>query len=345
MESHGVSRRRLLQAAGSALAGTFLAGSVLSGAAGLGGCASSGQRTAGGKGDRRRVTRLAHLTDLHIQPERGAGEGVAQCLRAVQAMPDRPSMVLTGGDLVMDAYDQKETRTREVFDVLTGVLESDCGLPVKHTLGNHDIWGWNRPKSGMTGAEPLYGKAYAIDRLGMSGAYHHFDIGAGPGSWRVIVLDSVRPSREPGSIGYEAFLEPEQFDWLKRTLADTPKDRWVMLCSHVPIVSVAAALSPSPPRPMTVSTSLMHADARELRDLFLKHPAVKLAVAGHLHERETLAYDGVTYACAGAVCGAWWKGRHKRCDEGYSTIDLFDDGSFDMAYHTYGWKAREEAPA
>jgi hypothetical protein len=30
------------------------------------------------------------------------------------------------------------------------------------------------------------------------------------------------------------------------------------------------------------------------------------------------------------------------CDEGYTVLDLFDDGSFERSYETYGWNARED---
>jgi hypothetical protein len=53
-------------------------------------------------------------------------------------------------------------------------------------------------------------------------------------------------------------------------------------------------------------------------------------------------YNGVTYICDGAVCGAWWKGNHAECDEGYGVFDLFDDGTFAHRYITYGWQPVSE---
>jgi len=38
---------------------------------------------------RKRSIRLAHLTDMHIQPEKAAGEGVAACLQHVQGLADK----------------------------------------------------------------------------------------------------------------------------------------------------------------------------------------------------------------------------------------------------------------
>lgn len=248
-------------------------------------------------------------------------------------------MVLTGGDLVMDAYDQGAERTRAVFDLLKDVLRNECSLPVRHTLGNHDIWGWNRAKSGLRGDEALYGKAYAVDALRMPDRYHWFDVGTGPGSWRVIVLDSVRPSREPGSHGYEAFLDEVQMDWLRRALRDTPSDRWVLVCSHVPIISLSSLVYRADREGLRSPSSLMHVDAHALHTMFTESGNVRLALGGHLHQRDRAEHGGVSYLCGGAVCGAWWKGPNKGCGEGYGLVDLFTDGTFGYAYQEYGWNA------
>ena len=83
----------------------------------------------------------------------------------------------------------------------------------------------------------------------------------------------------------------------------------------------------------------MHTDCMKLKDLFAKHPNVKLCLSGHLHLLDRVDYNGVTYLCNGAVSGSWWNGRHKDCDEGYAVVDLYDDGSFEQEYVKYGWKA------
>lgn len=310
-------------------------------ALGLAACASSPRSPRVIAAPRKRTVRLAHFTDFHIQPELDATKGVAAALHHAQSMPDAPSLIVTGGDLVMDAYDQQAPRTREVFDLFTGALRSDCSVPVHHTLGNHDIWGWNKPKSGLTGNEPLYGKAYALDRLAMPAPYHFFDIGpAHQGGWRVIVLDSIRPSRKPGDIGYEAFLDEPQRAWLEGVLRDTPKDRWIMVVSHVPILAACSLFDSDDATPLRIHTSLIHADARSIHDLFTRHPNVRLALSGHIHQNDRIEYAGLTYVCGGAVCGAWWKGANKGCNEGFGVVDLYDDGTHDYHYETYGWKAR-----
>jgi predicted MPP superfamily phosphohydrolase len=97
-----------------------------------------------------RSIRIAHLTDFHIQPEQRAGEGVASCLKHVMSLADKPDLLITGGDLVMDSFEQEFGRTKTLWDLYTKVLKDECGIPVHHTLGNHDHWGWNKAKSKTT---------------------------------------------------------------------------------------------------------------------------------------------------------------------------------------------------
>ena len=119
-----------------------------------------------------------------------------------------------------------------------------------------------------------------------------------------------------------------------------------MIVSHIPIFSVAVLDfgKVDEKKPTQVDPSLMHSDASRLHGLFLKHPILKVCISGHLHLLDRVDFDRVTYLCDGAVCGNWWKGRHKQCDEGYALINLYDDGTFEREYVTYGWKA-EPPPA
>jgi Predicted phosphohydrolases len=283
---------------------------------------------------RKRVLRIAHLTDIHVQPERRGGEGFAACLRHVNSLADRPDLIITGGDQVMDTFEQGRERSKVLWDLWNACLKNDNGIPAAHVLGNHDIWGWNKKKSKCTGNEPGYGKAWACEQFGRDKPYTSFD----RNGWHFILLDSIQPKGD----GYIARLDDEQFAWLEADLKSLPAATPVAIFSHVPIFAVcvfSGAKTKNDPDNWRVSGGLMHSDARRLHALFLKHPGVKLCVSGHIHERDRVEYCGVTYVCDGAVCGRWWRGRHAQCDEGYGTFDLFDDGTFSHEYHTFGWKA------
>jgi Icc protein len=105
---------------------------------------------------------------------------------------------------------------------------------------------------------------------------------------------------------YTIRLDEEQFAWLERDLAATPVDRPVMVLSHAPILSAAVL-------------------------------AVDKQVKDEADLNEQVSYNGVTYISNGAVSGNWWNGRHFRTDNGYAMVNLYDDGSFDNEYFTYGW--------
>lgn len=63
-----------------------------------------------------RSLRIAHLTDAHVQPERGAEEGVRTCIRHANEH-HAPDLFLFGGDQIMDALAQPRERVKLQFDL------------------------------------------------------------------------------------------------------------------------------------------------------------------------------------------------------------------------------------
>jgi 3',5'-cyclic-AMP phosphodiesterase len=280
----------------------------------------------------KRTVRFAHLTDIHIEPERHAPEGLTAALRHVQALDDKPEMIITGGDHVMDSLEADANWAKVQFDLLKKTFAQECKLPVKYCIGNHDVWGWGKEKSKTTGEEPFWGKKRAVQEFNLPNRYYSFDIKP----WHIIILDSTYPD----STLYTARLDDEQFGWLQQEL-ETYKNMHVCIISHIPILSVAAFLDGDCEKSgrWTLPDEWMHLDARKLKDLFLKYPNVRLCISGHMHMVDRALYNGVTYICDGAVCGAWWKGKNYEFEEGYGIFDLFDDGTFEHQYVDYGWKA------
>ncbi|MDX2130801.1 MAG: metallophosphoesterase [Planctomycetota bacterium] len=330
----GATRREVL--AGMGMAGLGVAGL----AAGLGAMGLPGvARAIVPRGaERRRVLRIAHLTDTHVQPERKGMEGMAACLRHAQSSHGTIDLVLAGGDNVMDVMGN----TRERGDVLrkawTSVLSSECSAPVESCVGNHDVWGWKKDKSKTTGSEALWGKKWALDAYGLPAPYRHFD----RNGWRFVLLDSTFPDTSGHS--YTARLDDEQFAWLETTLRDTPAGTPVLVLSHIPIICACAMFDGDNETSgdWKIPGAWMHTDARRIKDLFRKHPNVKVCLSGHIHLVDRVDYLGVTYFCNGAVSGGWWKGPYQECEPGYGLVDLYDDGSFENRYVTYGWTAADK---
>ncbi len=320
--------RRELLAAGGAAAALAMLGSPVGRASAAAGAAPAG--------DRKRVLRLAHLTDIHVQPERRAAEGLAACLRHVQAQADRPELILTGGDLIMDSMGANEARTRTQWDVFAKVFQEECRLPVEHCIGNHDVWGWDRKDSATDGSEARWGKKWVMEQLGLARPYRSFD----RAGWHFIVLDSTFPKDD----GYTARLDDEQFEWLAGDLAKTDAKTPVLVLSHIPILAACTFFDGDCEKSgdWQVPGAWMHVDARRIKDLFRKHPNVKLCLSGHIHLVDRVDYLGVTYLCNGAVCGGWWKGPNQEFSEGYGLVNLFSDGTLESEYVTFGWKAETQ---
>ncbi len=286
----------------------------------------------------KRALRITHLTDIHVQPERRGNDGMAACLRHVNSLADKPDLIITGGDQVMDTFDQGHDRAAALWDLWRTTLKNENSLPLHHVLGNHDIWGWNKKKSRLSGNEPNYGKAWALEMFARDRTYTSFD----QGGWHIVILDSIQPRGD----GYIARIDDAQFEWLEADLVAVPAETPTIIFSHVPIFAVCVyndgdGKQKGNPDDWFINGGLMHTDAHRLRALFMKHPNVKLCMSGHIHQRDRVEFCGTTYICDGAVSGAWWKGRNKECDEGYGLIDLYDDGTFSHAYQGYGWIAQK----
>ncbi len=282
---------------------------------------------------RQRVLRIAHLTDIHVAPERMAAEGLTACLRHAQSQKDKPDLILSGGDHIMDSISADEARTRQQWELYRKVLKAECSLPVEPCIGNHDCWGLNRKDSRTTGGELLYGKKWAMDALGMEREYRSFD----RAGWHFVVLDSTCPKDD----SYVARLDDAQFEWLAEDLRRTDPGKPVLILSHIPLLAVCVFFDGENEKSgdWVVPAAWVHIDSRRIKDLFLKHPNVKVCLSGHIHLVDRVEYLGVSYVCNGAVCGAWWKGPYQECDAGYALVDLYNDGSFENRYVQFGWKA------
>ena len=276
---------------------------------------------------RKRVLRVAHLTDIHMMPRPNAEVALAKCLHRLQSMNDRPAFILNGGDTIMDALSRDKSTVQKQWNVWNRILKQENSLPIHHCIGNHDVWGYNGSKK-----DPLYGKAWAVEQLGLANRYYSFD----HSGWHFIVLDSTQPKPEGG--WYTARLDDKQRDWLEKELRNTDAKKPVLILSHIPILSASVLYDQKVQKNgrREISSGLMHTDATELIQLFHKRRNVKVCLSGHTHLLDRVDYNGVTYLCNGALCGDWWdKPMYHETRAGYALIDLFDDGWVERTYVSY----------
>lgn len=319
---------------------------------------SSTAAQAAPSADRRRVLRFLHLPDTHIQPEMRAPEGVAAAMQHASAQADKPEFMLVAGDIIMDSMGADLDRTKVQWDVWKKVLSENWSGPVYYCLGDHDCWGLRKEMSGATGAERHYGKQMAFDELNIDRAYYSFD----QAGWHFVVLDSLHL---PEDTAYEGKLDDAQWKWFEDDLAAVDPQTPVVVHTHIPVLSGAVMMPrefrprpgevaggqpqrrgftlPEGVRGMYVNPSRMHLDFARFKDLFVKHPNVKLCLSGHLHVRERLEYNGVTYVSNGAVCGDNWRGDRDQTRPGYGLVDLYNDGTFEEQYVNFPWEWTEAA--
>lgn len=279
---------------------------------------------------KRRVLRIGHITDVHVQPQGVARSRFRDCLRKVQEV-NQVDLILNTGDSIMDSYSANESRTRDQWNSWREVVSSTVTAPMWSAIGNHDIWGWDKSGSGTTGNEPLWGKKWALQELGLPAPYYTQDING----WRVIALDST--SIRQGT-SYHGRLDDAQFSWFSQVVRTTPQGMPILVMSHIPILSVSAYLDGNNESSgdWRVPAAWMHIDARRIKDLFHQSGQVKLCLSGHMHLRDQSDYNRTHYVCSGAVSGNWWgNGGYGETPPGYSVIDLYADGSYGWEYHTY----------
>ncbi|HRJ49883.1 MAG TPA: metallophosphoesterase, partial [Phycisphaerales bacterium] len=311
-----IDRRRAIQAMGvMGLAG--LSGLTVA-APGSTGIPARAPSTGPSAAEARRSLRVAHLTDLHIQPERDAVAGVAACLRHVQSLDDPPDLILGGGDHIMDSFETDLSRARQQWELLRKVMKDENSLAFHPCIGNHDIWGWHKPKSATAGDEPGWGKALCMDQLEMDRPYSSFN----RGGWHFVVLDSVRHDPDDPN-GYVGGLDDEQFEWLSADL-ESHQAMNTLLLTHIPILSASTLdRKREPGGDMKIGGGLLFIDWPRVKGLLNRNPQVRCVAGGHMHRIDRVEFQGVTHLCNGAVSGNWWKGAHHEASEGYAVIDLY----------------------
>ncbi|SDC18794.1 metallophosphoesterase family protein [Pedobacter soli] len=270
------------------------------------------------------VLRVAHITDIHLKNDFGAPQKFSKCLHHLQQHSPKVNLVLNGGDMVFDMNKENISTINDQWKLFMDTVKNESNIQTQYCLGNHDIW-WNENSK----SDAFYGKKYAMDKLQLAKPYYSF-LKAG---WKFIVLDSTHLDID--NTWYIGKLGEEQFNWLSEELKATPKETPVLVMSHIPILTALLMIEDDIVNKWTMLGGDMHTDTAKIINLFYQHPNVKLCLSGHLHMRDKVVYNGVTYLCNGAVSGAWWKGNRRETAPGYGLIDLFADGTFEESYVNY----------
>jgi Icc protein len=261
------------------------------------------------------------ITDTHLQPELNAASGCDQCFKKARTI--KSDFAIQGGDHVFDALAVSRERATSLFD-LYAKTEQDLGMKIHHTIGNHDCFGVY-PASGLSPADPLYGKKMYEDRFGKT--YYSFD----HKGVHLIVLDSIGITQDRA---YEGLVGADQLRWLKSDLDPLSPSTPIIISIHIPLVTAFDSYVPPPFTPQT-HHGLSVGNAYEVIALFAGKNVIGV-LQGHTHINETVWWKGVPYITGGAVCGNWWHGTRLGTPEGFTVIQV-SRGKIATQYETYGF--------
>jgi hypothetical protein len=163
-----------------------------------------------------------HASDTHI------AEASVPRIRRLRALVDsiRPTFVLITGDLVRDALRVGEAEATGYYELFQREIAAFMP-PVWTVPGNHEAFGIERDKSGVTASHPLYGRTMYRHYRGPD--YYSFNAGG----VHFVGLNSV----DIDDTRYYGHVDSAQLAWLERDLAVLPKATPVVTFNHIPFFS------------------------------------------------------------------------------------------------------------
>jgi 3',5'-cyclic AMP phosphodiesterase CpdA len=223
-----------------------------------------------------------------------------------------PAFVLITGDLVKDALRVPETEARSYYEMFVAEL-ARFTMPVWTVPGNHENFGIERSKSHVSADHPLYGKG--MYRMYLGPNYYSFSYGG----VRFVGLDSVDIAPdEAGSNNdwYYGHVDAAQMTWLAADVAHATAGSPVVTFNHIPMASAVDQMGGYVEDGAAPSLISIHGK-QQYRHLVsnteallsvLRPLRLEMALAGHMHIRESLVYQTasgpVRFQQAAAIVGA-----------------------------------------
>lgn len=265
---------------------------------------------------------FAFLTDIHLQPEHGARTGFQWAIREVNKR--NPDFVLTGGDMVMDVLNQSYGRADSLYNLYEDLTEK-LKMPIYNTIGNHEVYGWQRLEEGIE-QHPEFGKGMYEQRLGP--LYYTFD----HKGWHFIILDAIYLGQRGM---YTGKIDEEQMTWIIEDLEKLDKQTPIAISVHYPFITSAFMLTRGPEA--NIPKGLVIKNSREVLALFSEYN-LKLVLQGHLHYLEDIyVQNQVHFISGGAVSGKWWNNEpDSKPEEGFVMIHVKGE-ELTWEYVDIGW--------
>jgi 3',5'-cyclic AMP phosphodiesterase CpdA len=268
---------------------------------------------------------VVFMTDIHLTYESNAVEGFKQALDTINKL--NPDFIITGGDLIMDALGQSFGRADSLYNLYQETIKN-TDIPVYNTMGNHEIYGIYKNRSGADTSNPEYGEKMFEKRIGPS----YYSISHK--GWKFMILNSIEDTKKDRYIG---LIDSAQVSWIKEELKKTDPGTPIVLSTHIPLITAMTQRYIGSTVPTDSGTVVYN--SLEVLDLFADHN-LKLVLQGHLHTIEDIHIDGIHFITGGAVSSGWWRGLHRGFEEGFVHL-TFGADDFSWKYVDYGWEAHE----
>lgn len=262
---------------------------------------------------------FAFMTDVHLNREHrsASDQGFEAALK--HAKLNNVDFIIFGGDNTECDQMGKgdELAANEVQQRFRQKVDAN-GVPAYFVIGNHDRYYFNggkRDSLGFNVFEKTLGPTYR--------SFNHKGV-------HFILLNSLYPNEDgPYSIS------PEEMAWLKRDLQQTGKTTPIIVCIHVPMLSLYYPV---------VDGNFIGADmiqnTKEVADHLMPYN-VKAVLQGHQHIYEEIRERGRWFVTAGAVSAKWWSGPLMETEEGYLLVNVDAKGNVNWQYVDYGWHSHQ----
>ena len=80
--------------------------------------------------NRKKPTRFAHLTDIHVKPGLVPEAGMAKALHHAQQLKPKVDFIINGGDSIMDSLEADKQKTQTQWDLFKNILQKENRLPI-----------------------------------------------------------------------------------------------------------------------------------------------------------------------------------------------------------------------
>ncbi len=207
---------------------------------------------------------IAQLTDIHLFARFEGSLLGLQTSESFQAVLEQVSTLERHPDLLLLTGDLSQDGTVASYNILERMLQP-LGIPVCYVPGNHDC---------PTTMQKLLARSPFLPEKSLR-----------LGGWQLILLDSSVPESVHGQ------FTPEHLEWLEQELQRSP-DTPTLIAFHHP--------------PFEIGSRWMdEIGLKNTEDLLAvcdRHPQIKLALFGHIHQEFGHSRKGVTYLGTPSTC-------------------------------------------